>query len=109
MPKSEAAFIPVLVIGELVDPDGAGAALNNQFQNPPEEMVHTIPKENPLYGKTLAEVKEVFADQIIGERLKIHMIFVAPPTDAEKEPAVLGLVQDLVQRVAEEQGHDYSD
>lgn len=109
IPNSEASSIPALMIGELVDPNGTGAALNNQFQKPPDEMLHTLPQENPLYGKTLAEVKEVFADQIIWERLKIHMIFVAHPTHAEKEPAVLGVVQDLVHRAAEEQGHDYCD
>ena len=70
--RSEAALIPALLLGELVDPNGNGAKLNSQFQNPTQAVVDSIPANNPLYGKTFEEVKAVFSDQIIGERLKVE-------------------------------------
>jgi hypothetical protein len=45
-----------------------GAALNEYFLNPTEEAASSM-------QQTVAEVKEVFATQIIGERLKIRGIF----------------------------------
>eukprot|EP00931_Biecheleriopsis_adriatica_P060472 TRINITY_DN36328_c0_g1_i1.p1 TRINITY_DN36328_c0_g1~~TRINITY_DN36328_c0_g1_i1.p1 ORF type:complete len:324 (+),score=49.21 TRINITY_DN36328_c0_g1_i1:41-1012(+) len=107
--RSEASLIPVVLIGELVDPEGKGAALNKIFQNPTEEAVKSFPVGNPLYGKTVAEVKEVFANQVIGERLKIRGLFVAHPTNADHDPSVLELAKELVRRVALEQRCDYSD
>ncbi|CAE7182300.1 unnamed protein product [Symbiodinium necroappetens] len=107
--RSEASLIPAILIGELVDPRGKGAALNKQFQNPTDETVKSIPVGNPLYGKTVEEIKEEFADQVIGERLKIRGIFVAHPTNAEQDPSLLELVKELVRRIALEQRCDYSD
>ncbi|OLQ00267.1 hypothetical protein AK812_SmicGene17109 [Symbiodinium microadriaticum] len=86
-----------------------GAALNKQFQNPTDETVKSIPVGNPLYGKTVEEIKEEFADQVIGERLKIRGVFVAHPTNAEQDPSLLELVKELVRRIALEQRCDYSD
>ena len=106
--RSEAALIPALLLGELVDPNGNGAKLNSQFQNPTQAVVDSIPADNPLYGKTLEEVKAVFSDQIIGERFKILGIFVAHPTKEEENTCVLELAEKLVQASGLEQGCDYS-
>ena len=106
--RSEASLIPALLLGELVDPKGIGAKLNVHFQNPTQSVVDSVPADNPLYGKTVEQFKAVFEDQIIGERFKVHGIFVAHPTDARKDARVLELATRLVQASAIEQRCDYS-
>ena len=95
--RSEASLIPAVLIGDLSDPNGTGAALNKHFQNPTQDAAKTM-------GKTIAEVKETFATQIIGERMMIRSIFVAHPTDPDQDSIVQELAKELVHRVAVEQG-----
>ena len=100
--RSEASLIPVVLLGDLADPNGKGVALNKHFQAEPTQEVANF------MGKTIAEVKEAFATQIIGERMKIRSIFVAHPTDPGQDGTVLELAKELVRKAAAEQGHEYS-
>lgn len=95
--RSEASLIPAVLVGDLADPKGIGASLNKHFQNPTEEAAN-------IMGKTVAEAKQTFATQIIGERMIIRSIFVAHPTDPYQDLNVVELVKTLMQKVAIEQG-----
>jgi len=88
---------------------GKGAKFNEPFLDPPANIVSSITPDTLLYGKTYEEVKASFAEQIIGERLNIRMIFIFPLNDSDKDPGWLDLVKEFVQRVAAEQGCGYSD
>ena len=84
--RSEAALIPAVLVGDLADPCGKGAALNRFFQ---DEQVFK---------------KEIFETQIIGERMKIRSIFVAHPTHPGEDASIVELAKELVRRAAAEQG-----
>ena len=84
--RSEASLVPAVLVGDLTDPQGKGAALNMTFQN---EQVFK---------------KEAFETQIIGERMRIRSIFVAHPTDPDEDGNVVELTKELVRRAVAEQG-----
>lgn len=88
--RSEASLIPAVLVGDLADPNGKGAALNKHFQD--------------MMGMMIAEVQETFEVQIIGERMIIRSIFVAHPTDPDQDSNVVELARELVRRVEVEQG-----
>lgn len=85
-----AALIPVLLVGDLTDPKGKGAALNEHFQNkaafPPDVF------------------EEYLVTKIIGDRMIIRSIFVAHPNNPDQDSSVLELAEELVRSVAAQQG-----
>eukprot|EP00927_Polykrikos_kofoidii_P051218 TRINITY_DN45003_c0_g1_i1.p1 TRINITY_DN45003_c0_g1~~TRINITY_DN45003_c0_g1_i1.p1 ORF type:complete len:334 (+),score=44.71 TRINITY_DN45003_c0_g1_i1:158-1159(+) len=103
--RSEAALIPVILIGRLVDPKGLGAKTNKLFEplfNPSAEMA-------AMHGRTPEEFRMALAGQVVGEWFDIRMLFVAHPTDPGKDLAVMDLVKELLRRAATEQGCHFGD
>ena len=74
---SEASNIPVIVIGEIVDPEGRGKANHEEYYVRNPIWVDNLPKDHPWYGWTYEQVGSIMdAMQIQAERLNIRMLLV---------------------------------
>ena len=107
---SEADKIPVVMIGEPVDPDGKGAASNDAiYLNCPQETLDSFGPEHPWHGLTTQQVAESMLWQMQMERLNVRVLLVADPEDKGRDEMFRDIVQQVVDRVSEEQQLDYSD
>lgn len=107
---SEASNIPSIAIGELLDPEGKGRALHEEIFVKNPTWVDTLPKENPLHGKSYQEVGE-FMDNIqnLGERLNIRALLVWDPEEKGQDELYFELVKKTIELISQEQKSDYTD
>lgn len=101
------ARIPAVVLGDLVDTKGDGATFTEGFMNPANYSL--IQPGNPLYGKSEAEILEIFVDQVAGDKLTIRKILVENPGNPHTDNELLELVKTVVERIVMELKKDQPD
>jgi len=107
---SEASNIPVIVIGEIVDPEGRGKANHEEYYVRNPIWVDNLPKDHPWYGWTYEQVGSIMdAMQIQAERLNIRMLLVWDPESRSRDEAYRDVMKEVIAMLSAEQEIDYSD
>ena len=114
MPKrsvlSEASNIPVVVLGELVDPEGKGKANHEEIYVKNPTWADNVAEDHPFYGWTYEQVGEFMdALQMQSERVNIRGLFVWDPESKGRDEVYRDIVKSVIDRIAAEQEIDYSD
>lgn len=107
---SEASDIPIIAIGDLVDPEGHARAAHEDIYVKNTDWRKTVPKDNPLDGRSHAFVS-AFMDNIqnLGERLNIRLLIVWDPKSSGRDEEYRDLVKTVIALIGQEVGTDYSD
>lgn len=107
---SEASNIPVIVIGELVDPEGRGKANHEELYVRNPIWVDDLPEEHPWYGWTYEQVGSMMdAIQIQAERVNIRVLLVWDPESKGRDEAYRYVTKKVIEMISVEQQIDYSD
>jgi len=107
---SRASSFCVVMLGEVVDPNGEGAGKNeNDFLNISQEVFELYyrnwPKDLRKTFPTRQAFCEAHAFQILAERINIRCILIFDPHDPSKDESLQLLVQDLVRTVSLRHGN----
>lgn len=107
---SEASNIPVLAIGELLDPYGQGRAFQEAvFVNDPV-WADDLPEGELMHGWGRARVgAHMDYMQALGERLNIRLLLTYDPEDQGRDHDFRDLIIEVITQIADEQSIDYSD
>ncbi|MEM6363929.1 MAG: hypothetical protein AAF745_05860 [Planctomycetota bacterium] len=107
---SEASDIPVIVIVELLDPEGKGQAKHEEiFVNSPS-FIEGLDEGHPFFGWTQEQVAAMMNEiQRCGERLNIRILLVWDPESKGRDKAYRAIVEQVLSLLSDEQGIDYAD
>ncbi len=107
---SEASDIPVIVIGELLDPEGNGQAMHEKIFGINSSFVGNVSEDHPFYGWTPEQVAAMMtAIQRYGERLNVRILLVWDPVSKGRDKAYRAIAEEVLSLISDEQGIDYSD
>jgi hypothetical protein len=107
---SEARNIPVIVLGELVDPEGRGKANHEEIYVKNPTWVDELPEEHPWYGWTYEQVGSMMeAIQIQAERVNIRVLLVWDAESKGRDEAYRYVTKKVIEMISAEQQIDYSD
>ncbi len=107
---SEASNIPVIVLGELVDPEGRGKANHEEIYVRNPTWVDDLQKDHPWYGWSYEQVGSMMdAIQIQAERINIRLILVWDPESKGRDESYRDVMREVIAMISAEQEIDYAD
>ena len=107
---SEASNIPVIVIGEIVDPEERGKANHEEYYVRNPIWVDDLPEGHPWYGWTYEQVGSIMdAIQIQAERVNIRVLLMWDPESKGRDEAYRDVMKEVIAMLSAEQEIDYSD
>ena len=110
-PRVFSSNIPVIVLGELVDPEGRGKANYEEIYVRNPTWVNDLKKEDhPWYGWSYEQVGSMMdAIQIQAERINIRVILVWDTESKGRDEAYRDVMKEVIAMISVEQEIDYAD